>query len=84
MNEQEKKQVIKNVYIALKNRDVNPSGIFDKVGRWYAEHGELINVRAPSRAWPYSQMQACRTHKYVKAVAEKFGFESEKELLGLI
>lgn len=78
------KEEIKEVYLALKNREINPTGKFDKAGRWYAEHGDLINVRAPSRSWPYSQMQACRTLKYVKAVAEHFDVQTKAELLRLV
>ena len=65
--------IINDVYSALKNREIHPSGKFDSAGRWYAKHDDLINVRWPSRAFPYSQMTACRTKKYVKKVAEKFG-----------
>lgn len=72
---------IKTVFEMLKNRDINPSGVFDKVGRWYADNDDLISVRSPSRAWPYSQMIACRTRKYVKKVAEKFNCGSVNDLL---
>ncbi len=75
---------IVDVYAMLKNREVHPSGSFDKAGRFYAEHGELISVRSPSRAYPYSQMQACRTLKYVKAIVEHFGCTSKEEILKLI
>jgi len=75
------KEAIKNVYQQLKDRKIDPSGSFDNGGRWYAEHKDLINVRTPSRRWPYSELTACRTLKYVKAVAEKFGCDTEEELL---
>lgn len=75
------KEIIASVYKMLKDRDIHPSGTFAGGGRWHAEHGELICVRMPSRAWPYSEMTACRTLKYVKAVCEKFGCKTEKELM---
>jgi hypothetical protein len=71
---------IKKVYEMLKSRTIHPRGSFDDAGRWYANNDDLINVRAPSRAFPYSQMNACRTLKYVKAVAEKFSCETVEEL----
>ncbi|HFD31318.1 MAG TPA: hypothetical protein ENJ28_01200 [Gammaproteobacteria bacterium] len=72
---------IKEVYEMLKNREIHPTGKFDNAGRWYAANDDLISVRSPSRAWPYSQMTACRTRKYVKAVAEKFNCSDVKELI---
>ena len=74
------KEEIAEVYKALKDRVIHPAGDFDKAGRWYAEHSELISVRSPSRSWPYSQMMACRTLKYVNAVADKFECKSKTEL----
>jgi hypothetical protein len=70
----------RKVYQMLKNREIHPSGKFDDAGRFYAEHNDLINVRAPSRRWPYSEMVACRTHKYVKAVAKRFNCQTVEEL----
>lgn len=64
--------MVEAVYLLLKDRDINPKGKFDKAGRWYAENSDLISVREPSRAYPFSQMVACRTRKYVQAVYEKF------------
>lgn len=72
---------INQVYELLKNRSINPSGTFDKAGRFWLQNGDLINVREPSRSWPYSQMQAGRTLKYVKAVAKKFNCENDFDLL---
>lgn len=68
------------VYGMLKSRQIHPSGKFDNAGRFYATHSDLIRVRPPSRAYPYSHMTACRTKKYVKAVAEKFGCEDVETL----
>ena len=70
------KEIINTVYQQLKNRQLHPSGEFDKAGRFYATNDDLINVRTPSRSWPFSEMVACRTKKYVKKVAEKFGCET--------
>ena len=65
-----KNEEIKEVYIALRDRIKNPVGEFDKGGRFYAEYSDLMNVRTPSRSWPYSEMKAARTLKFVRALAE--------------
>lgn len=72
---------INEVYELLKNRVINPAGTFDNAGRFWLDNRDLINVREPSRAWPYSQMTAGRTLKYVKAVAKKFNCENDFNLL---
>ena len=74
------KQNIVIIYSELKERMIHPSGTFDKGGRWYAENGDLISCRSPSRSWPYSEMTACRTRKYVTAVQEKFSCKTVEEL----
>ena len=75
------KDEIKEVYEMLKDRVIHPSGKFDNGGRFYAENGHLISVRQPSRRWPYSQLQACRTLKYVKAVCTHYKCKTKDELL---
>ena len=75
------KEIIDTVYKMLKNREINPSGQFDKGGRFYATNGDLIDVRTPSRAFPYSEMQACRTKKYVKLVCAKYDCTTLAELI---
>lgn len=55
------KEIINEVYAQLKNREIHPSGTFDSAGRFHAANFDLISVRAPSRAWPFSHMVACRT-----------------------
>jgi hypothetical protein len=70
---------IKSVYFDLKERKLHPTGEFDKAGRFYLEHN-LTNVRSPSRAYPYSQMVAGRTLKYVKALVTHYNIQSEEEL----
>mgnify|MGYP003137056417 FL=1 len=78
------KTILKEVYLLLKTREIHPSGRFDNGGRWHAEHAELVSVRTPSRAYPYSEMTHCRTLKYVRNVAEHFEVTSRDELLKLV
>ena len=75
------KQEIQKVYEMLKNREIHPSGTFDGAGRFTATHRDLINVREPSRAFPFSHMNACRTRKYVQKVCEKFECKTVEELI---
>jgi hypothetical protein len=56
----------------LKERELHPRGEFDKAGRFYLADSELVDCRAPSAKYPYSQMQAGRTAKYVKRMNEKY------------
>ena len=60
MNNQTK-SIIDCVYQQLKLREIHPSGHFDKGGRFYLDNDDLVSVRSPSRAYPYSQMIAGRT-----------------------
>ena len=78
------KEIIDTVYKMLKNREINPSGHFDKGGRFYATNDDLIDVRTPSRAFPYSEMQACRTKKYVKLVCDKYSCTTLAELIAKV
>lgn len=71
---------IKQVYVALRDRDENPRGNFDKQGRFYVIDADLVDVRSPSFKYPYSQMNAARTAKFVKALAEKYKCQSIEEL----
>lgn len=83
MTDTDKKEMVQQVYEMLKNRSINPSGSFESsstTSRWHATHDDLINVREPSRAYPWSEMAACRTKKYVKAVQEKYNCETVEEL----
>ena len=59
---------ITKIYHELKGRQIHPQGSFDDSGRFYTSNSDLINVRTPSRAYPFSEMQACRTRKYVTKV----------------
>jgi len=73
--------IIEIVYRMLQDRKVHPSGHFDAAGRFYLQHKELVDVREPSRAYPYSQMHAGRTKKYVKKVQKRFETFTLEELL---
>ena len=55
-------------YRALRDREINPNGSFDKAGRWYPAHACDCAVRAPSRAHPYSYLLHCRTAEHVARV----------------
>lgn len=77
-------EMIQKIYQELKARDIHPTGIFDKEGRFFLENSELISVRSPSRAWPYSEMAAGRTRKYVKKVQEKYSCKNIIELRAMV
>lgn len=52
------------LYIQRRNRSVHPEGYFDRAGRWFAQgrDAEVMEpCRTPSRAWPYSEMNTCRS-----------------------
>lgn len=51
-------------YTFRRDRAEHPSGKTDNAGRWYPHASEKLDTsayRAPSRAWPWSYMHACRT-----------------------
>ena len=56
-------------FILRRDRKVHPDGSFDSAGRWYPSAAEkcfcCYGIREPSRSWPYSQMQHCRTAAHV-------------------
>ncbi|OPH35178.1 hypothetical protein [Moraxella atlantae] len=74
---------LKQVYEMLKNRQLHPAGEFDNAGRFYLEDYELVDVRAPSAKYPFSQMNAGRTSKFVKAMAEKYKVQTLDQLISL-
>lgn len=74
---------MKKVYEMLKNREIHPEGEFDKMGRFYLEDYDLVDVRSPSVKYPYSQMNAARTSKFVKAMAEKYKVQNIEQLISL-
>ena len=63
------------LYVARKERRVNPDGHFDGAGRWYpcpdedADHFTL-GIREPTRKWPYSYMSSARTRFHCELLAE--------------
>lgn len=72
---------IKAVFQMLKDRELHPVGTFDKAGRFYLRDSELVDVRSPSAKYPYSQMNAGRTAKFVKAIAEKYKCSDKAALI---
>jgi len=74
------KDFIDDAYILLRDRIENPAGEFDDAGRFYAEYSELMDVRSPSRNWPFPQMIAGRSKKFIKKLVEKYEVKSYKEL----
>ena len=80
LTEIETKEIINTIYQELKNRMIHPTGKFDNGGRWHAEHSDYISCRSPSRAWPFSEMTACRTKKYVKAIFEGLNCQTVESL----
>jgi len=80
-------EAVSAVFHLLKTRAINPSGTFDRAGRWYpiAANSDLVDhLRAPSRAWPYSLMAGCRTRKFVAAIAARSGVETVAGLRALV
>ena len=76
------KKAIQEVYLMLKNREVNPCGSFDNAGRFWGREEEFLkNIRTPSRAFPYSHMSALRTKKYVKYINKKYRCLSKEMIL---
>lgn len=74
---------INDVYEMLQARKLHPSGTFDNAGRFYLDDSDLVDVRSPSRSYPYSQMVAGRTKKFVKALVGKYRPQSKAELIKL-
>jgi len=56
-------------FIKRSHRINNPSGSFDKQGRWYPDKSERHSccdaIRSPSTSYPYSLMSHCRTKKHI-------------------
>ena len=75
------KEELEEVYNMLKDRIIHPPGHFDKGGRFWLKDSDLVNVRTPSRAYPYSHMIAGRTLKFVKSMAIKYKCKNKEELL---
>lgn len=67
-------QEIELAYLARKHRLAHPRGRSDNARRWYPDthaEGGTPDVRSPSRAWPFSYSQACRTRKWCRQLPEK-------------
>lgn len=54
-------------YLKLKARKDHPGGKFDRAGRWYPDESLECckKVRQPTRGYPYSLMQHCRSIKHI-------------------
>jgi hypothetical protein len=78
------KTQIANLFIALKEREENPEGSFDKAGRFYLENKFdcCDYIRTPSRRWPYSEMLHGRTleHAASEILGETPTYEQLSEL----
>ena len=63
--------------INLQARVWHPSGDFDNAGRWYPTNycDCCESIRSPSRAYPYSLMNHCRT---VSHVAREHGIDERR------
>jgi len=75
------KSEIKEVFTMLKNRELHPRGEFDEKGRFFLEDSHLVDVREPSKRYPYSQMTAGRTMKFVKAVITEYKINDKEDLI---
>lgn len=77
-----KDEVVAHIYQKRKNREEYPQGRYDKAGRWYpSDEGKCAccyGIRSPSRSWPYSLRDHCRTKKHVRSLVEKVWDDSEE------
>jgi hypothetical protein len=77
MTQNQIKSLVKGIYEARRDRQVNPEGHFDGAGRWYPSDSEnaagnlTSRLRSPSRAWPYSYMTGARTRKHVAVLVAR-------------
>lgn len=78
---------MKNLNIVAKiiSKTVYPMGSKDNGGRWYPSKIEKAscceNVRSPSRQWPWSLWEHCRTQKHVRTRLTEWHTEVEKKAL---
>jgi len=77
---------IREAFTSLKNRSINPSGEFDKAGRFYAapKLQPFFTCRPPSTRYPYSELQACRTLKLVRKIAYINQLKTSCDILAVI
>jgi hypothetical protein len=71
MKEKDKKYLaIIQMYESRQSRETHPDGSFDSAGRWYPSDDEecpcCMDIRSPSRAYPFSLMRHCRTRKHIR------------------
>ena len=84
MKESIQKEIINEIYQQAKEREIHPSGDFDKKKRWYPDFAierYTDGVRTPSAAWPFSLMTHCRTKKFIKKMVEESGVKTLEEAL---
>jgi len=76
---------INNVYHDLRDRNANPAGYFDKAGRFYLSDDvrQCSYCRAPSRAYPYSEMKEGRSRSFLMRVWIANNIENEEQLRNL-
>jgi hypothetical protein len=60
-------------YLRRQGREYHPSGRWDRAGRWYPDDATEWRkccdaVRPPSRRWPYSYLDHCRTAVHVASL----------------
>lgn len=77
------KDDLKAVFTMLQERKLHPRGEFDKQGRFYLQDSELVNVCPPSFKYPYSQMTAGRSLKFIRALVDTYKPQSRDELIAL-
>jgi hypothetical protein len=61
-----------DLWLSRQNRDSHPAGTFDNAGRWYPCKEERLDccegIRKPSRDYPFSLIQHCRSIVHVAAL----------------
>jgi hypothetical protein len=77
----EMKDAINEVFNLLKDKSIYPKGYFDKAGRFYLHDSDLVNVREPSLKYPYTQLNAGRTKKFVTKIVEKYDCKTVIDIL---
>lgn len=70
------KVAVESAYHRRQLRMAHPQGHFDKARRFLPsddeDAGDIVGrVRAPSRAWPFSYMTACRARRHVAILVQR-------------
>lgn len=80
----EKKQIIFYLYKGRQERILHPLGHFNSDRKWFPDDKEKCkcceDIKTPSRGYPFTLNQHCRTKKHVKEMVEKL-WKSENEYL---